>query len=70
MPRNALHAALVLSKKPHALILTIDDSRARLSPGFVGAYFAKDVPADNRFGAAVLDEELFATRFVTCVGQV
>lgn len=67
---NGLHAALVLSRKPHARILSIDGSGAMSSPGFVGLFLAKDVPADNKIGPVVADEELFATEYVTCVGQV
>ncbi|KAJ7980772.1 putative Xanthine dehydrogenase [Quillaja saponaria] len=67
---NGLHAALVLSSKPHARILSINDSGAKLSPGFVGIFLAKDVPGDNKLGPVIADEELFATEFVTCVGQV
>ncbi|XVE78883.1 hypothetical protein DITRI_Ditri14bG0013900 [Diplodiscus trichospermus] len=70
MPPNGLHAALVLSKKPHARILSVDDSGAKSSPGFAGIFFAKDVPGSNKIGAAVMDEELFASELVTCVGQV
>ncbi|XVF19260.1 hypothetical protein REPUB_Repub11eG0094600 [Reevesia pubescens] len=70
MPPNALHAALILSKKPHARILSIDDSGAKSSPGFSGIFFAKDVPGSNKIGPVVMDEELFASEFVTCVGQV
>lgn len=70
MPPNGLHAALVLSKKPHARLLSIDDSGARSAPGFAGIFFAKDVPGSNKIGPIVLDEELFASEFVTCVGQV
>lgn len=70
MPPNGLHAALILSRKPHARILSIDDSGAKLSHGFAGIFLAKDVPADNNIGAVVEDEELFASEFVTCVGQV
>ncbi|GAB2277012.1 xylitol dehydrogenase [Dionaea muscipula] len=70
LPPNALHAALVLSRKPHAHIISIDDSGARSSPGFAGIFFAKDVPGDNMIGPTIADEELFATEFVTCVGQV
>ncbi|CAN0876375.1 Xanthine dehydrogenase 1 [Linum grandiflorum] len=70
MPPNGLHAALVLSRKPHARIVAIDDSKAKSSPGFAGAFFAKDVPGDNHIGAIVHDEEVFATELVTCVGQV
>lgn len=70
MPPNGLHAALVLSRKPHARILSIDDSEAKSSPGFVGVYFADRVPGDNKIGPVIVDEELFASEFVTCVGQV
>ncbi|PSR86829.1 Xanthine dehydrogenase [Actinidia chinensis var. chinensis] len=70
MPPGGLHGALILSRKPHARILSIDDSGAKSSPGFAGIFFAKDVPGGNMIGAVVSDEELFATEFVTCVGQV
>ncbi|XP_020540685.1 xanthine dehydrogenase 1 isoform X2 [Jatropha curcas] len=70
MPSNGLYAALILSKKPHARIVSIDDSEAKSSPGFAGIFLAKDVPGDNHIGAVIDDEELFASEFVTCVGQV
>lgn len=69
LPPDGLHAALVLSRKPHARILSIDDSKAKASPGFAGIFLAKDVPGDNNIGPVIYDEELFATEFVTCVGQ-
>lgn len=70
MPPNGLHAALILSKKPHARTVSIDDSGAKTLPGFAGIFFAKDVPGDNHIGPVVADEELFASELVTCVGQV
>ncbi|XP_057800195.1 xanthine dehydrogenase 1-like isoform X2 [Salvia miltiorrhiza] len=70
MPPNGLHAALILSKKPHARILAIDDIVAKSSPGFAGIFFAKHVPGSNMVGPVVIDEELFASDVVTCVGQV
>ncbi|KHN33344.1 Xanthine dehydrogenase [Glycine soja] len=70
MPPNGLHAAFVLSKKPHARINRIDDSGAISLPGFVSLFLAKDVPGDNKIGAVVADEDLFAVDYVTCVGQV
>ncbi|KAF3772001.1 Xanthine dehydrogenase 1 [Nymphaea thermarum] len=69
MPSNGLHAALVLSSKPHARILSIDDSEAKSSPGFMGLFLARDVPGSNKIGPILHDEELFASEFVTCVGQ-
>lgn len=70
MPSHGLHAALVLSRKPHAKIISIDDSEAKSLPGIAGIFLAKDVPGDNQIGAVIHDEELFATQYVTCVGQV
>lgn len=70
MPPSGLHAAFILSSKPHARIISIDDSGAKSSPGFVGVFYAKDVPGDNRIGPIFHDEELFASELVTCVGQV
>lgn len=70
MPPKGLHAALILSRKPHARILSIDDSGARSSPGVEGIFLAKDVPGANIIGPVVEDEELFASEIVTCVGQV
>eukprot|EP01018_Ginkgo_biloba_P014283 Gb_32558 [translate_table: standard] len=70
MPPNGLHAALVLSKKPHARICFVDDSATKDIPGFEGFFLsAKDVPGGNDIGVVVNDEELFALEFVTCVGS-
>ncbi|XP_074574131.1 xanthine dehydrogenase-like isoform X2 [Curcuma longa] len=69
-PPNTLHAALVLSRKPHARILSIDDSLAKSSPGFMGLFLHRDVPGSNKIGPVIRDEELFASETVTCVGQV
>ena len=70
MPPNGLHAALITSRKPHARIVSIDDSGAKSSPGFEGIFYAKDIPGDNCIGPVFADEELFASDIVTCVGQV
>ena len=69
-PPNTLHAALVLSKKAHARILSIDDSIAKSSPGFVGLFLSKGIPGTNHTGPIIHDEEVFASEVVTCVGQV
>ncbi|XP_072991068.1 xanthine dehydrogenase-like [Typha latifolia] len=69
-PPHTLHAALLLSKRAHARILSIDDSFAKSSPGFVGLFLSRDIPGSNKIGTIVHDEELFASEIVTCVGQV
>jgi xanthine dehydrogenase/oxidase len=66
---DTLHAALVMSEKPHARI-SVDFSPAEEAPGVEGCYGANDVPGDNHIGAVVHDEEIFATDTVTCVGQI
>ncbi|KAF6174203.1 hypothetical protein GIB67_033735 [Kingdonia uniflora] len=38
MPPNGLHAALVLSRKPNARILSFDDTGAQSSPAFAGLF--------------------------------
>lgn len=67
---NTLHAALVLSRKAHARILSVDDTLAKSSPGFVGLFLSRDIPGSNKIGAIIHDEEVFASEVVTCVGQV
>eukprot|EP00897_Mesotaenium_endlicherianum_P009776 jgi/Mesen1/8827/ME000053S08233 len=58
MPANGLHAALVLSTRPHARLLAIDTSRAAACLGYVAFFGAKDVPGSNRVGAIIHDEEI------------
>lgn len=67
--QGLLHAAFVVSSKPHAKILNVNVGPGLDVHGVVGIYQAKDVPGGNDIGPAVHDEELFATEVVTCVGQ-
>ncbi|KAL3157593.1 hypothetical protein ABBQ32_012044 [Trebouxia sp. C0010 RCD-2024] len=64
-----LHAALVVSSRPHAKILSVDATAAANKPGVAGYFGAKDVPGGNDMGAVVHDEECFASEVVTCIGQ-
>lgn len=41
-----------------------------LPAGVAGYFGADDVPGDNMIGPIMHDEEVFATKEVTCVGQV
>ncbi|KAL4557136.1 hypothetical protein LXL04_035307 [Taraxacum kok-saghyz] len=61
MPPGGLHAAMILNKKPHARLLSIDDFGARSSPGFARIFFAKDILGDNATGPIVEDEQIFAS---------
>ncbi|XP_063775025.1 xanthine dehydrogenase/oxidase isoform X2 [Pseudophryne corroboree] len=66
---NELYLALITSTKAHAKIISIDESEAALTPGFVCFISAKDVPGSNITGFSH-DEEVFAESLVTCVGHV
>lgn len=68
--QNCLHAALVTSTVPHAHLINVDATSALAMPGIIGFYCHKDVPGSNAIGIVVQDEEVFASKTVTCVGQV
>ncbi|GAX80308.1 hypothetical protein CEUSTIGMA_g7746.t1 [Chlamydomonas eustigma] len=67
---DVLVAALVLSTRPHARLLKVDPSAALTVEGVAGYFGAADIPGSNMIGPKMLDEEVFATNEVTCVGQV
>lgn len=66
---GTLHAALIVSEKPHAVIKAINVSKAISMAGVEGIHFAEDIPGSNSIGPVIQDEEIFATSLVTCVGQ-
>lgn len=58
-PPNAVQAALIMSDRPHATLLSIDVSAALSAPGVVGAYTAEHIPGHNLIGPVLHDEQLF-----------
>uniref|UniRef100_A0A7R9YWD4 xanthine dehydrogenase n=1 Tax=Chlamydomonas euryale TaxID=1486919 RepID=A0A7R9YWD4_9CHLO len=66
---DLLYAALVPSSRPHARLLRVDAEQALGMPGVQGFFSAKDVPGSNVIGPTFKDEEVFASEFVTAVGQ-
>ena len=68
-PPNMLHAAFILSTRPHAKIVGLNTAPVVAMAGVAGVYTAADIPGRNDIGAVTHDEELFATEVVTCVGQ-
>ncbi|XP_071527934.1 xanthine dehydrogenase/oxidase [Panulirus ornatus] len=69
--QNELYAALVLSSHAHAKILNIDESEALKLEGVKGFFCARDLPVErNKTGSTILDEEVFVSEKVTCVGQL
>jgi CO/xanthine dehydrogenase Mo-binding subunit len=63
-----LHGRLLRSLVPHARIVSVDTSAAERLPGVRAVLSARDVP-DVRFGGAVSDVPLFATRKVRYQGE-
>lgn len=57
-PPGTLHAALVMSTKAHARILSVDPSKALALEGVVQYFDHKDVKGSNMIGAVVKDEEV------------
>ena len=70
LPKGAAHAALVMSSRAHARILSVDSKPAEDCPGFVAFFSARDVTGSNHIGAVIKDEEVFATEFVKHHGAV
>ncbi|CEO95795.1 FAD-binding PCMH-type domain-containing protein [Plasmodiophora brassicae] len=67
---RALYAALVTSTKPHALLRAVRWEKALAAPGVHSYLDHESVPGSNAMGPVVLDEELFASKEVHCVGAV
>ncbi|XP_033106622.1 xanthine dehydrogenase/oxidase-like [Anneissia japonica] len=68
---NELYIAFIYSTKAHAEIKSVDPSKALSVEGVHTYVDHRDVPGNNDIGsAAMIDEELFATKLVRCVGQV
>jgi CO/xanthine dehydrogenase Mo-binding subunit len=68
LPRM-LHAKILWSAHPHALIRRIDTSAARSMPGVQAVLTHEDVPGPNRYGVAVLDQRVLAQGKVRSVGD-
>jgi xanthine dehydrogenase large subunit len=68
-PRGTLHAAIGLSARAHARVLTLDLEPVRAAAGVVSAISAADVPGVNDCGAVVADDPIFAPGLVQYAGQ-
>jgi CO/xanthine dehydrogenase Mo-binding subunit len=55
-----LHAKILWSVHPHALIRSIDTSAALAMPGVHAVLTAEDIPGSNRFGLATFDQRVLA----------
>lgn len=64
-----LHAKILWSAHPHALIRRIDTAAARAMPGVHAVLTHEDVPGPNRYGLAVLDQRVLAEHKVRSIGD-
>lgn len=67
--RGTLYAALGLSQKAHARILSMDLEAVRCAPGVIAVYTAQDIPGENNCGPVLHDDPLLADGLVQYVGQ-
>jgi len=64
-----LHAKILRSPYPHALIRSIDTEAAKQLPGVVAVLTAADVPGRNGFGAIIPDQPVICGDKVRYVGD-
>ncbi|NMF90957.1 xanthine dehydrogenase molybdopterin binding subunit [Aromatoleum petrolei] len=63
------HAALGLSAKAHARIVSIDLDAVRAVPGVIGVLTAADIPGSNDCGPIIHDDPILADGVVHYIGQ-
>ena len=68
--QGTLHAALGLSPKAHARILSINLEPVKAMPGVVAVYTYKDIPGTNDCGPIIHDDPILAEEKVEYVGPV
>ena len=64
-----LWAGVFRSKHPHALIRSVDTSKAKALPGVVAVMTHEDVPGTNRYGLFVRDRPVLCDREARYVGD-
>ena len=67
--QGTLHAALGLSSKAHANILSMNLDAVRNSPGVMAVFTAKDIPGTNDCGPIIHDDPILSEGLVEYVGQ-
>ncbi|SAL52654.1 xanthine dehydrogenase molybdopterin binding subunit [Caballeronia humi] len=66
---GTLHAALGLSTKAHAKIVSMQFDAVRATPGVVAVFTADDIPGVNDCGPIIHDDPVLADGIVQFVGQ-
>ncbi len=64
-----LYGKALRSSYPHAEIISIDTSAARVMPGVRAVITAKDIPGTNRFGLSMEDQPVLASEKVRMMGD-
>jgi len=67
--QGTLHAALGLSAKAHARILSLNLEPVKAMPGVVAVFTHKDIPGTNDCGPIIHDDPILAEEKVEYVGQ-
>ena len=66
---GTLHAALGLSERAHARVVSIDFAGVRAAPGMVAVFTANDIEGENNCGPIAHDDPILADQVVRYVGQ-
>ncbi|MDR5772399.1 MULTISPECIES: xanthine dehydrogenase molybdopterin binding subunit [unclassified Caballeronia] len=66
---GTLHAALGMSPKAHAKIVSMNFDAVRATPGVVAVFTAEDIPGVNDCGPIIHDDPVLAPGIVQYVGQ-
>jgi xanthine dehydrogenase large subunit len=66
---GTLHAALGMSPKAHAKIVSMNLDAVRATPGVVAVFTADDIPGVNDCGPIIHDDPILAAGIVQYVGQ-
>jgi xanthine dehydrogenase large subunit len=67
--QGTLHAALGISAKAHANILSMNFDAVKAMPGVVAVYTHKDIPGTNDCGPIIHDDPILSEGVVEYVGQ-
>ncbi len=68
-PDNTAFAHPVYSSIPFGEIVSIDISAAKETEGYLGAFFAQDIPGENQVGVILKDQPLLAEKIVRYIGD-
>jgi len=67
--QGTLHAALGISSKAHANILSMNFDAVKAMPGVVAVYTHKDIPGTNDCGPIIHDDPILSPGLVQYIGQ-